>query len=106
VELDSSRTKALLTVIALAASGVAGCGDRCSEYSDYSCKEIEKATYNVHFSFSDSDRDYPLGTVTGLSACGATAHDFAASKGLSQDSGWGYVCCMKTDKSECAEKHR
>lgn len=103
--IANSRLSVSVAAVALVA-GLGGCGDRCSEYSDYSCKEIEKATYNVHFWFPESDRDYALGTVSGLSACGATAHSYAASKGMSPDSGWSYVCCMKTENSECAEKHR
>jgi hypothetical protein len=85
---------------------LAGCGDSCREYSDYSCKQIDKATYNVHFSFPDSDKDYELGQVNGLGACGATAHEYAASKGLSGNSDWSYICCMQTKDSSCAEKHR
>lgn len=105
--LDSSQKKCVgFAAIGIVASLLVGCGDACREYSDYSCKEIDKATYNVHFSFPNSDRDYFLGTVNGLSACGSTAYGYAASKGLSRDSGWGFVCCMKTEKSECAEKHR
>jgi hypothetical protein len=106
VPLEYSRLKILATAFGLVASGLVGCSDACSEYSDYSCDEIAKATYNVHFVFPDSDRDYMLGTVSGLSACGTTAYDYAASKGLREDSGWSYVCCMKTEKSDCAEKHR
>ena len=87
-------------------AGLISCGDSCSEYSAYNCRQLEKATYNVQFSFPNSDQDYFLGTVEGLSACGATAHEYAASKNLSGNSEWGYVCCLKTDRSECAEKHR
>jgi hypothetical protein len=106
VALENSRVGIFAAAFVLVSAGLGGCSDACSEYSDYSCDDIAKATYNVHFSFPDSDRDYMLGTVNGLSACGATAYDYAASKGLHDDSGWGYVCCMKTEKSDCAEKHR
>jgi hypothetical protein len=34
------------------------------------------------------------------------AHGFAASKNLSGNKDWGYICCMKTEDSECYEKHR
>jgi hypothetical protein len=99
--------KPLICVFAsCACSLLLSCGDACSDYSNYSCKEIDAATYNVHFAYPDSDRDYFLGTVKGLESCGATAYDHAASKGLRDDSGWSYICCMKTSDSECEEKHR
>lgn len=38
-----------------------GCGDECKEYSNYSCKQLEKATYNAYFSFPDGNKEYTLG---------------------------------------------
>jgi hypothetical protein len=83
-----------------------GCGDSCREYSKYSCKELEQATYNAYFYFPSAGREYFLGMAQGLQQCGAMAHSYAASKNLSSNDGWGYVCCLKTEKSACEEKHR
>jgi hypothetical protein len=85
---------------------VQGCSDQCSSYSDFSCEEIDKATYNVLFYFPDNRKEYNLGVATGLDACGDLAHNYAASKGLSHNREWNYVCCMKAKGSECYEKHR
>ena len=104
--------KGMTRKIVLAALGVMaalilnGCGDECREYSDYSCKQLEKATYNAYFYFPDGNKEYYLGVAEGLSQCGAIAHGYANSKQLSRDSGWSYICCLKTKDSECAEKHR
>ena len=84
---------------------LSSCGDECTEYSDFTCDEIEEATYNAYFYFPDN-REYYLGVANSLSQCGAMAHNFAASKDLTRNSGWGYICCMKAKGSECYEKHR
>ncbi len=93
-----------LSVLMLA-SLISGCADSCREYSDFSCKEIERAPYNVHFSYPSGDLKH-LGKVSGLAACGRTAYSYANSKGLTPGDGWGYVCCMRAKGSECYEKHR
>lgn len=95
---------ALLGIIA--ALSLSGCGDECKEYSNYSCSQLEKATYNAYFYFPDGNKEYHLGVAEGLSQCGVMAHSYASSKELSRDSGWSYICCLKTKDSECAEKHR
>ncbi len=82
-----------------------GCGDSCQEYSDYSCKQLERAEYNVYFYYPSGSEEY-LGRATGLEQCGDVAYSFAASKKLSRYQDWSYICCLKTDDSECAEKHR
>lgn len=84
---------------------ISRCGDDCSNYSKYSCKEIEKATYNVYFYYPSGTEDY-LGLAVGLPNCGVTAHNFAASKNLTKNNEWSYVCCMKAEGSDCLEKHR
>ena len=91
---------------AIAVLALNGCGDECKEYSNYSCKQLEKATYNAYFYFPDGNKEYYLGLAEGLSQCGAMAHSYASSKQFSRDSGWSYICCLKTKDSECAEKHR
>lgn len=97
---------AYAVIYSAAILGLSGCGDECKEYSDYSCKQLEQATYNVYFYFPDGKKEYYLGTTEGLSQCGAVAHNYANSKEPSRDSGWSYICCLKTKDSECAEKHR
>ncbi|WLQ15629.1 hypothetical protein O5O45_06830 [Hahella aquimaris] len=82
-----------------------GCGDKCSSYSDFSCSEIENATYNAFFYFPNNN-EYYLGVAHGLSQCGSMAHSFASSKNLTGNREWGYICCMKVKGSECYEKHR
>jgi len=82
-----------------------GCSDECSSYSDFSCDEIEDASYNVYFYFPNN-KEYPLGMANGLSQCGSVAYSYAASKNLSRSDGWSYICCMKAKGSECYEKHR
>jgi hypothetical protein len=86
------------------ASVVASCGDECSSYSSFSCKQIEAADYNVYFYFPSGDEQY-LGQANGLRQCSQNAHSFAASKKLSQER-WGYICCMIARGSACYEKHR
>jgi hypothetical protein len=95
----------VLITLALASS-VASCGDECSEYSEFTCKQIETADYNVWFSFPSGNDAYHLGRAKGLSQCGQIAYSFAASKDLTPKDGWGYVCCMITKDSSCYEKHR
>ena len=82
-----------------------GCGDECSDYSDFSCKAIQKANYNAYFYFPN-DKEYYLGVANGLSQCGDMAYSYAASKNLSRNREWSYICCMKAKGSECYEKHR
>lgn len=84
---------------------LAGCGDSCSSYSEFSCSQIDKATYNVYFYYPSDVENY-LGRVKGLAQCGSTARGYAASKSLLGSSGWGYVCCMEAKGSSCYEKHR
>ena len=83
---------------------MSACGDNCSEYSDFSCKEIDNADYYVWFYFDKHGDGYNLGYAKGLSQCGAIARNYAANKGLTND--WSYVCCMKAKGSDCYEKHR
>jgi hypothetical protein len=89
----------------LATTFLQACGDECTRYSDFTCSEIEKATYNAYFYFPN-DQEYYLGTVDGLSACQESAYGYAVSKNLSHSSGWSYICCMQAKGSECYEKHK
>ena len=79
--------------------------DSCRSYSDYTCDQLERSTYNVYFYFPDNT-EYSLGKSYSLSGCGGLAHGYAKSKNLSRSDGWGYICCLETSNSSCAEKHR
>lgn len=86
--------------------GLTGCGgDECSEYSDFTCDQIQNAEYNVYFYYPSGTEEF-LGRSQGLSQCGSTAHGFAYSKSLQGNNDWGYICCMRAKDSECYEKHR
>ncbi len=89
----------------LMATGLlSGCGDSCREYSDFTCDEIEAASYNVYFYYPDQREEY-LGEAVTLSSCGNVARSYASSKNMSS-ANWGYVCCMIANGSSCYEKHR
>ena len=91
------------SLILVGASLLSAC-DKCKSYSEFTCSEIQSADYSVYFYYPSGSEEY-LGLVTGLDACGAAAHSFAASKNL-QSQDWGYVCCMIANGSQCYEKHR
>jgi asparagine N-glycosylation enzyme membrane subunit Stt3 len=79
--------------------------DECRDYSNFNCDQIENADYNVWIYPDNSDnKSYNIGTSSSLSQCSDIANSYAYKKNL--DYGWGYVCCMKTEDSECYEKHR
>ena len=101
--IGTMRTRTTLSLLMIAA--LSGCGDECREYSDFSCKEIQKAPYNVYFYYPSGGEEY-LGQADGLSQCGSLAHGFASSKNLSGNGEWSYICCMRAKGSECYEKHR
>ncbi|MFA4994178.1 MAG: hypothetical protein WC521_02615 [Bdellovibrionales bacterium] len=82
-----------------------GCGDECSSYSDFTCGQIEKAKYNAYFYFPDG-REYFLGETQGLSSCAGKARSYAASKEMSFNDNWSYICCMIAKGSGCYEKHK
>lgn len=84
---------------------LSGCGDECRSYSDFSCSAIQKASYNVYFYYPSGSEAF-LGQTEGLSSCGSMAHSFAASKNLTGNGEWSYICCMRAKGSECYEKHR
>ena len=92
-----ARWHALILVAALA-----GCGDECTKYSDYNCRQLAKADYNVYV-YLHGDERY-AGVATGLDDCADLADEFSSRDDDRGD--WNYVCCLKTDESSCAEKHR
>ncbi len=70
-----------------------------------SCTEPkETATFNAYFYYPDNREEY-LGQLRGLSACQMAAGSRASALGIER-AHWGYICCLKTSKSECAEKHK
>ena len=79
--------------------------DSCRSYSDYTCDQLENSNYNVYFYFPDETENY-LGQSNSLSSCGNIANNYAYTKNLSQNRDWGYICCLITKDSSCAEKHR
>jgi hypothetical protein len=94
---------AVYLVLAGVLQGLAGCEDDCSTYSmnRFNCAQIAKANYNVVFSLPD-DSEVPLGKTSGLSNCARRASDYAKSRSVPKK----YYCCMITETSACAEKHR
>src|SRR5262249_34475579 len=98
------RMRARLVIGMMLASVVASCGDECTSYSSFSCKQIEAANYNVYFYFPSGHEQY-LGEAEGLQQCGQRARSFAAAKRVSDES-WGYICCMIARGRFWYEKHR
>ena len=83
--------------------GLAGCEDQCSSFSPnkFNCDQIAKAAYNIHFSLPN-ETEISLGKVTGLSNCARQASEYATQHSVPRK----YYCCMITETSSCAEKHR
>ena len=61
-------------------------------------------SYNVYFYFPDN-QEVHLGVSESVNDCQSLAINYASRKDII-DADWGYICCLKTKKSECAEKHR
>ena len=102
-------TRAWTTLLVVAS--VAGCGsDRCREYSAYTCKELEEQTYNVYYydvsRASGLNREILLGEARGLDGCGSLAYAVADARADEREGDWTYICCLQTEQSACAEKHR
>lgn len=90
---------------------LAGCErDSCKEYSRFTCKQLETQTFNVYYyegtKASSEPNELFLGTAIGLQQCEAVAWDAAQAKKKTGADDWSYVCCLQTDDSSCAEKHR
>jgi len=80
--------------------------DSCREYSDYTCQQLESSSYNVEVWYSPSnwgDSSTYLGRSNSLSGCSRMAYASANEKNRKVDD---YICCLITDTSSCAEKHR
>lgn len=90
---------------------IQGCSfDECRKYSDYTCEQLQRQPYNVYYydvaNESGEERNLFAGQVVGLEACGLAASSFASLMADRRQGDWSYVCCLKTDESGCAEKHR
>jgi len=93
------------------ALGLAACStDSCREYSDYTCAQLESQTYNVYYydraRNSGVEREIFLGQTKGLRSCGALGYAAANDRSEERVGDWSYICCLNTDESMCAEKHR
>jgi len=88
-----------------------GCSmDECRSYSDYTCEQLKGQTYNVYYydvpKETGEERNLFAGQVVGLEACGMAASSLATVMEEKREGDWSYVCCLKSDDSGCAEKHR
>jgi hypothetical protein len=94
---------AVYFTLAFLLSGLTGCDDDCTTYSmnRFNCSQIEKANYNVYFNLPDNS-ELSLGQTTGLSNCASKASDYANQHSVPKQ----YYCCMVTETSSCAEKHK
>jgi hypothetical protein len=67
----------------------------------------ETYSYNAYFIYpKPEDKKVYVGTVTGLSSCKYIVSDYYAKRYKYIKGKWDYVCCLRTDKSECAEEHK
>lgn len=106
-----------LTTPALTAASLAllfaltGCErDSCKEYSQFTCKQLETKSFNVYYyegtKTSSEPNEVFLGTAIGLQQCGTVAWNAAQTRKKDSAEDWSYVCCLQTEESSCAEKHR
>ena len=76
-----------------------------------SCEEKVSATeenvYNSYFvQYEPEEKKMYVGTVTGLSSCKYIVSDYYAKRRKFIKGSWDYMCCLKTARSNCSEKHR
>ena len=107
----SVKRQLVLSLLVLLSATTASAGifdlfrrDSCKQYSDYTCKQLENSPYNVYFYWPNNSEEY-LGQSSSLSQCGDMAVNFSYRKSI-QNEDWGYICCLITNSSSCAEKHR
>lgn len=103
----SALTAASLALLFL----LAGCErDSCKEYSRFTCEQLERQTFNVYYyevtNTSSEPNEIFLGTAIGLQQCGTVAWNTAQARERDSADHWSYVCCLQTNESSCAEKHR
>ena len=78
--------------------------ENCKVGSNYTCNQLENSPYNVFFYSPDKTEKY-LGLARNLPSAKIMSVNYANSLNLSRDAGWSTVFCLKTNASECAEKH-
>ncbi len=78
-----------------------------------SCDEkksrTEEKEYNVLFLYPASDKSAKrvyIGTVKGLSSCKYIAGQYYFKRRFLLKEKWAYICCLRTEKNECAEEHK
>lgn len=67
-------------------------------------RDLEEVPFHGYF-YTPGDREVYLGLLHGLSACQIAAHSKAEELNM-KDANWSYICCLKTNDSDCAEKHK
>ena len=80
-------------------------GDSCTEYSDFTCDELEQSRYNVYFFYPNRTDEY-LGQSNSLTECNSMAVYHANKNDIDRNDDWGYICCLIANGSSCYEKHR
>jgi hypothetical protein len=65
---------------------------------------LESSTFNVYVYPDGNTTEISLGQARGLSQCQSMAWAFKNEKKL--DNSWGYICCLQTNSSSCASKHK
>ena len=76
----------------------------CKVGSKYTCDQLDRAKYNVYF-YTPEDQEKYLGVAINLASARIMSVQYANRLGLKRDAGWQTVFCLKTNNSECAEKH-
>lgn len=103
--LQSTVTK--LLSFAAATIALVGCQqDSCKEYSRFTCKQLEQQTFNVYYYDTPESTERLLGSAVGLQQCASVAWSAAHARKKESSDDWSYVCCLQTEDSSCAEKHR
>ena len=67
--------------------------------------DLEKATFNTWFQ-QPSGEKVLIGQVEGISRCRELARIKAQDLNIEDNHKWGYVCCLRSNTSECAQEHK
>ena len=79
----------------------------CLASCDDKVSATETNVYNSYFiQYEPEEKKLYVGTVTGLSSCKYIVSDYYAKRRKFIDGSWDYMCCLKTKRSNCSEKHR
>ena len=67
----------------------------------------ETNNYNAFFVYPEPDaKKAYVGTVVGLSSCKYVVSNYYTKRRKYIKGEWDYICCLKTEDHDCAEKHR